>query len=281
MQDQFITIYEQAKENFKNKKYKISFLKLIKISNECSNDTDFLFLLSEVQNQLKDFVAREKTLKVLSSLTDSLEYKIMYMQQLVHNKSVNSALDVGLRIQNENMSNFNKSVVFDLLAQIYIQENDFEGLNEIVQSYEVEAILTEQYYFSKSLLSLSKSDEKSALSQLRSAVLKNNNFDRAWVALALLHDKMGDSDLSMANLEKALDVNPMNTSALKYYSKKSICAGDIDRAIDKVDFYLQTYSFDHEMTAQYADLMKIKRKNDIVQCESEKLSHYFGQQISL
>ncbi len=281
MQDQCLVGYQQALELFQNKKYKSSFLKLIGISNQYSNNNDYLYLLSEIQNKLNDFSGREKTLKVLCQQSEQADFHLLYMKQLLQNNSVNKALDIGLRLQTQKLSKAQKTDVFSLLSQIYIRENDFEGLAEIVAAYESENILSEQYYFSQSLLSLNESNEQNALEQLRSAVIENTNFDQAWVALALLHEKMGDSDLSMANLEKALDVNPLNTAALKHYSNKSISAGTMDKAVEKIDFYLQHYNFDQEMTEQYVLLMKIKNKNDVVQRESEKLSYYFGQQISL
>ncbi len=281
MQDQIQEGYQQALALFQDKKYKKSFLKLIGISNSCSSDSNYLFLLSEVQNQMQDFVARQRTLQVLCQITQKVEHQILLMKQLLQNKSVNLALDVGLQIQAKTLSNSAKAEVFDLLSNIYIQENDFEGLAEVVKSYEQEQVQTECYFYSRSLLCLNESNEIQALENLRLAVLTNKNFDQAWVALALVHEKMGDQDLAMANLEKALDVNPLNISALKHYSKKSILAGDVDKAVEKISFYLQEYNFDLEMTTQYVELMKNKKQYDIVQHESKKLSYYFGQQISL
>jgi tetratricopeptide (TPR) repeat protein len=284
MQDQLKLSYQQALQFYNQQDYKKSFVKLIEISNQCSQDSDYLFLLSEVLKQRSDFVGREKALEVLCKVSARIEFQILYMQQLMQNKSVNKALDIGLQLIHLNKQDLivsQKSVVYDILSQIYIQENDFEGLAEIVSDYEAADIQTEQYYYSQSLLSLHNLNESQALGHLREAVVKNQNFDQAWVALALLHEKMGDSDLSMANLEKALDSNPMNASALKHYAKKSIQMGCVDKAVDKVDFYLQAHNFDHEMTIQFANLMKTKNQNDIVQRESDKLSYYFGHQITL
>jgi tetratricopeptide (TPR) repeat protein len=282
MQDQTTTYYQQAVEFFKNKKYKDAFLKLINVSNQMSHDVDFLFLLSEVQKELQDFSARQKTLKVLTSVNPKIEHQLLYMRQLMQNKCINLALDTGLLMQTDtHLSLQQKTELFDLLSQIYIQENDFEGLSEIIQSYRAENILTEQYYYSQSLLCLNQHNEMTALDHLRQAVLKNHHFDQGWVALALLHDKMGDQELSMANLEKALDANPLNASALKHYSKKSIQSGSVDKAVEKINFYMDHHNFDTEMSSHYAELMKCKNQNDVVQRESEKLSYYFGQQISL
>lgn len=281
MQDQIRVDFQEAVNLFDQKKFKKSFLKLIPLSNRLSKDESFLSLLSAVQKQLQDFTARQKTLKVLCEITNSVQNQLMYMSQLLDNNLYNTALDVGLVLQTRTMTLEEKNQLFGMMSKIYIHENDFEGLSEIVKLYEQENILSEHYHYSKSLLNLNQSNEMTALESLRQAVVQNQNFDQGWVALALLHDKMGDQDLSMANLEKALDVNPLNTSALKHFSKKSILNGSVDKAVEKINFYLQVHNFDQEMTAQYADLMKLKNMNDIVQRESDKLTYYFGQQISL
>ncbi len=281
MQDQIRVEFQEAVNLFTQKKFKKSFLKLIPLSNSLSKDESFLSLLSAVQQQLQDVTARQKTLKVLCEIANSVQNQLMYMSQLLDNNLYNTALDVGLLLQPRIMTLEEKNQLFGMMSKIYIHENDFEGLTEIVKLYEQENILSEHYHYSKSLINLNLSNEMTALESLRQSVVQNQNFDQGWVALALLHDKMGDQDLSMANLEKALDVNPLNTSALKHFSKKSILNGCVDKAVEKINFYLQVHNFDQEMTAQYADLMKLKNMNDIVQRESDKLTYYFGQQISL
>lgn len=281
MQDQVTTGYQQAIEFYEQKKYKKSFLKLIEISNQCSKNVDFLFLLSEVQNQLCDFTARQKTLEVLCQVSQAAKHKFSYIKQLMTNKKINIALDVGLSLIHEDLSNDDKSIYFDLMSQIYIHENDLEGLREITDLCLQYNLMTAQYHYSVSLLCFQGADEITGLTHLRQAVSIDEKFDQAWVALALLHGKMGDADLSRANLEKALDANPINSIALKHYSKMSVDAGTVDKAVDKIKFYLQIHNFDEDMTAQFAELMKTKNNNDIVQRESEKLSYYYGKQISL
>lgn len=281
MQDQVTIGYQQAVEFFEQKKYKKSFLKLIEISNQCSKNEDFLFLLSEVQNQLCDFTARQKTLEVLCQVSRAAKYNLSYMKQLMLNKKINKALDVGLSLALDSLSNDEQATYCDLMSQIYIHENDLEGLREITDLCLKNSLVTAQYHYSTSLLCFQDSDEITGLTHLRQAVGIDEKFDQAWVALALLHGKMGDADLSRANLEKALDANPTNSIALKHYSKMSVDAGSVDKAIDKINFYLQIHNFDEDMTAQFAELMKTKNNNDIVQRESEKLSYYYGKHISL
>ncbi len=281
MQDQVTISYNQAVEFFEAKKYKKSFLKLIEISNQYSKNADFLFLLSEVQSQLRDFTARQKTLEVLCEISNKASHKFSYMKQLMMNKKINLALDVGLSVLHEELSEAEKSIYCDLMSQIYIHENDLEGLREMTDLCLKNNSITAQFHYSSSLLCFQTSDELAGLHHLREAVKMDEKFDQAWVALALLHGKMGDSELSRANLEKALDANPTNSTALKHYSKMSVDSGSVDKAVDKISFYLQIHNFDEDMTVQFAELMKTKNNNDIVQRESEKLSYYYGKQYSL
>ena len=59
-----------------------------------------------------------------------------------------------------------------------------------------------------------KGDFEKALFYYRRAAIKNSENDAAWVGLALIHRAYGDFELSWANIERALDINPLNESTL-------------------------------------------------------------------
>lgn len=63
-------------------------------------------------------------------------------------------------------------------------------------------------------LDIQRKDWESATSSFRQAVAENQNNDGAWVGLALCHRYKGDHVLAFGNLEKALDLNPRNETAL-------------------------------------------------------------------
>jgi len=48
----------------------------------------------------------------------------------------------------------------------------------------------------------------------RHALFLNNRNDQAWVGLSLCHRVRGDYELAAANLERALDENPLNETAI-------------------------------------------------------------------
>ena len=64
-------------------------------------------------------------------------------------------------------------------------------------------------------LEIQRDNLEAAVERFRKAVQLNEANDRAWVGLALVHRHMGDLELSRANIERALDINPKNKTAKK------------------------------------------------------------------
>ena len=64
-------------------------------------------------------------------------------------------------------------------------------------------------------LAIQRQNWDDAIQRFREAIAVDPGFDRAWVGLALVHRQFGDFDLSWANLARALDLNPFNTTALQ------------------------------------------------------------------
>ena len=76
-------------------------------------------------------------------------------------------------------------------------------------------------------------------------------------ALAMLHEEMGDCELALANVEKALDVNPLNSVALKLMMKwHHPHPSTAQEVIGKVDFYLLNSDFDEEMQISYVQMLQ-------------------------
>ena len=100
--------------------------------------------------------------------------------------------------------------------------------------------------------------------------------DTSWTALALLHHKIGDVDLALANLQKALDSNPYNQTALKLFSSWSFDQARMNKAETYLNFYLDRYSFDESMTMNKINLLEKNGFDDAAECEYLKLKLYFG-----
>ncbi|AZZ35791.1 hypothetical protein CIK05_02900 [Bdellovibrio sp. qaytius] len=270
--------YQSAQQFFKNGQYKKSFLNLITISTEFSNEPDFLRLLSQVQMSLKDFTGQLKTLQVLSRKSETVEDKVKYMMALLSQGQRNESLDEALKLLSMPLATSEKVFVFKALIKIYSVENDFEGLEDVCRELSVLGLADADVSYSHALIEASRGDLDQAIEHLRQAVVDNPTFDTGWAALGLYHYKKGDIELAKANLEKALDLNPSNTTALKHISNwvDDSQPDELNATIEKVNYYLQKFNFDEEISECHAKLLIKKGHADLAQLEIDKLTYYFG-----
>lgn len=271
--------FQEAVELFKASHYKKSFLKLITISNQYSNEPEYLRLLAQLQMSLKDHKAQLKTLQVLSKKSAVIEDKIKYMVALLVQGHRNESLDEAIKLLSLQLTAAQKTFVFKNLVRIYSLENDFEGLDEVCRELQSMGVVDAELDYSHALIEASKGDLDQAIDHLRQAVTANPCFDTGWAALGLYHYKKGDVELAKANLEKALDLNPVNTTALKHIANwvDSDQVDELNATLEKVNYYLQKFNFDEEISACHANLLIKKGQSDFAQLEIDKLSYYFGK----
>jgi tetratricopeptide (TPR) repeat protein len=270
--------FKAAQDLFKNGQYKKSFLNLIKISTEFSNEPEFLRLLSQVQMSLKDFTGQLKTLQVLSHKSQSIEDKVKYMMALLAQGQRNESLDEALKLLTMPLSKAEKVFVFKALIRIYSVENDFEGLEDVCRELHTLGITDAEVSYSHALVEAAKGELDQAIEHLRQAVVDNPAFDTGWAALGLYHYKKGDIELAKANLEKALDINPSNTTALKHISNwvDDSQPDELNATLEKVNYYLQKFNFDEEISGCHANLLIKKGQAYLAKLEIDKLTYYFG-----
>ena len=270
--------FQTAQQFFKNGQYKKSFLNLITISTQYSNEPEFLRLLSQVQMSLKDFSGQLKTLQVLSQRSETTEDKVKYMMALLSQGKRNESLDEALKLLSMPLATTEKVFVFKALIKIYSVENDFEGLEDVCRELGVLGLTDADVSYSQALIEAAKGDLDQAIEHLRQAVVDNPAFDTGWAALGLYHYKKGDIELAKANLEKALDLNPSNTTALKHISNwvDDSQPDELNATIEKVNYYLQKFNFDEEISECHAKLLIKKGHADLAQLEIDKLTYYFG-----
>ena len=271
--------FQAATELFKAGQYKKSFLQLITISTEFSNEPDYLRLLAQVQMSLKDFNAQLKTLRVLSKKSAMIEDKIKYMVALLVQGYRNESLDEAIKLLSLNLTSQQRTFVFKNLVKIYSMENDFEGLEEVCRELQSMGVVDADLNYSQALVEASRGDLDQAIAHLREAVTLNPAFDTGWAALGLYHYRKGDVELAKANLERALDLNPANTTALKHISNwvEGGHADELNATLEKVNYYLQKFNFDEEISECHAKLLIKKGQSDFAQLEIDKLSYYFGK----
>lgn len=231
-------------------------MKLGSISVKYSKDIVFLNYLAKTQKALSDVSGLIRTLKEIIKIDSTPGCQLELMKILYAEGSINDALDIGLSLQDEQLAPREVKILSHLLLKIFIEENDFDGVQETVAKFQNSADEDDFMQWAMGLVSLSRNDKNGALTFFRAAVASNNKNDQAWVSLAMLHDEMGDRELAMANLEMSLDRNPLNQAAVKLYSAWAPKnAEKIGTALSRIQFYLSKNEFDEEISLCHIQLL--------------------------
>jgi len=250
------SVFGQVETDLKNKKFNFALMKLGGMSVQFSKDVSFLTYLSQTLRGLGDQMALIKTLKELNRQQPSAKVEVEIMELLYKNAHINEALDIALSLQEREISPTEMKTVSLTLLRIYIEENDFEGVQEVLNQASTLLAGNDFLHWAQGLVYLSNSEKNQAVAQFRKAVQLNPLNDQAWVSLALVHQEMGDDELAIANLEKALDCNSMNNSAVKLYSQWAAKRVDkISKALESVRFYLTEHGFDEEISVCHIQLL--------------------------
>ncbi len=265
------SVFGLVENDFQHSRYTAAMMKLVKLSNVYSKDLNFLNLLAKTQKALLDFSGLVKTIQAKAAITGAIADHIGCMNLLYSQGRLNEALDVALLLQESALNTVESKAVTYCLIKIYIEFTDYEGLQEVISAGNSESI-DDVMLWASGLISLSNGDKNQALVFFRNAVLANSKNDQAWVSLALLHEEMGDRELALANLEKALDANPDNSLALKLMTKWYLRGVEqTQNMMKKIRHYLARYDFDEEISLCHMQMAKEANDQGTVSFEVEKL----------
>lgn len=253
------------------KKYSQAMKRLVSVSNENSHNLQFLGLLAMTQKCLGDFSGHIKTLEAIAKITGSQISHLDYMAALYNEGRLNEALDVGLMLQDQEMTAVNAKYFTRMMIKIYLEFCDYEGVEEVLQNYVKNYELDDLMFWGKGFVALAYGHQDDALDFFRKALNQNPRNDGAWVSIAMLHDEMGDRELALANLERALDVNPVNATGLKLLARWHKSDLNSKRhVIERLSLYLSRYNFDEELSLCYVQLLHENNAAAVARFELEK-----------
>ena len=195
-----------------------------------------------------------------------------YMAALYAQGCLNEALDVGLYLQDLKLEEVNAQYFTRMMARLYLEFSDYEGLYDVLHQYEQKYALDDLMCWSLGVAFLAEGDKAQAIEFFRRAIELNAANDQAWISLAMLHEEVGDRELALANLERALDANPNNKTGLKLMSKW--CRRDLQTThdvIERLSYYLKKHSFDEDVSLCYVQLLRENNLGDVADFEIEKL----------
>ncbi|MBC7464386.1 MAG: tetratricopeptide repeat protein [Bdellovibrio sp.] len=265
------SVFGQVNQALKNKKYYAALRQLSGLSIQYSKDITFLTYLSETQKGLQDFTNLLKTHSEIVRQRGHAEDHLNLMRSYYKLNFRNEALDVGLNLQSQKLSVTQEMQVGELLIKIYLEENDFEGAQEtILRLSKFKA--TDFMYWAQGVVLLNLDQKDKALECFRHAVELNPENDQAWVSLGMMHKDMGDDDLHVANIEKAIDVNPYNSSALKQLTNSMGRKQDkMEAVFDSVRYYLKEHCFDEDISLCHLQMLCQTKQWGLAEFEMEKL----------
>ncbi|MGE3756807.1 MAG: tetratricopeptide repeat protein [Pseudobdellovibrionaceae bacterium] len=181
-------------------------------------------------------------------------------------KALNLYLDAMLAATYEKSSLFD---IFKNIGNIHVRGGDFESAEEYYNKAFTLAPDSDVLLVNYGTLEIQKEELTRALHRFRQALDKNDKNDKAWVGLALVHHQHGDFDLSWANIEKALDANIENKTALQLMAQWSTQAGKSTSALAALDRYSEKAGFDFEISMIRASLLVIEQRWLEAQVECE------------
>lgn len=169
-------------------------------------------------------------------------------------------------------TNYEKSSLFDIfktIGNIHVRSGDFDSAEEFYNKAFTLSPESDVLLVNYGTLEIQKEDLSRALNRFRQALEKNDKNDKAWVGLALVHHKHGDLDLSWANIEKALDSNPTNKTALQLMAQWSVASGKIPTTLEALDRFSENIGFDFDISVIRASLLILDQKwmEARVECE--------------
>ncbi len=251
-----MSVFGQVELDLINRKFNSAMMRLTSMSLQFSKNPIYLRYLCQALRAIGDQMALVKTLKELNRQESNPEIEIEIMDLLYKNAHINEALDIALILQEKPLSANQRNAVHLTLMKIYIEENDFEGVQEILDQGARLMQTNDFVLWAQGLVQLSNGDKNQALQSFRKAIHANDRNDQAWVSLALVHFEMGDEELALGNLEQALDCNPLNNAAVKLYSQWALRKTDkAKKALHSIRFYLSEHGFDEEISWCHVQLL--------------------------
>ncbi|MEK7357959.1 MAG: tetratricopeptide repeat protein, partial [Bdellovibrionota bacterium] len=146
--------------------------------------------------------------------------------------------------------------IYKNVGNIHVRAGDYESAEEYYdKAYTIfpeSDILLVNY----GTLEIQRGSWDAAVERFRQAVAANAQNDRAWVGLAMVHRTMGDLELAKGNVERALDINPSNRTALKLAVEWSIQDYEYGPALRRLEAYVSDAGGeDAEMCFIFAKLL--------------------------
>lgn len=158
---------------------------------------------------------------------------------------------------------FNEAILFEIyknMGNIFVREGDFDSAQEYFdKAYTLDPrhpVLLVNY----GTLEIVRDNLDAAKQRFLEALGCESKCDKAWVGLALLHQRLGDYELMLGALDTALDAAPGNETAVKLFVEAAVARGQMDRALARVEAFLAMEPANVDVILTHAQLLWCKSR---------------------
>lgn len=157
------------------------------------------------------------------------------------------------------------------MGNIFVRRGDFEAAEEAYNKAHAMNARSDALMVNFGTLEVQRNDLGRALECFRQAVAINSSNDRAWTGLAMAHDAFSDFELAWGDLERALDLNPRNRTAVVLAAMWAQRDCTPQRAIVHLQDYLSQGEGDDEISLALVNLLCAAGRVDLAILETSRV----------
>lgn len=164
--------------------------------------------------------------------------------------------------------------IYKQLGNAYLKLSDYDSAQE---NYHKAFTLNSNcpiLHINLGTLAIQKNEWFQVQQYFRESLRLDKKQDKGWTGLAIYHQYMGDLDLAIANLKKALDLNPGNRVALLLLVNWSKQSDQKPEKISRLIKYLESHSQDFEISLLLIQIASEMQQYALAWLEASKLVFY-------
>lgn len=249
---------------------------LILLREGLNLDSFNVTLMDLCRKTLSQIGLRDESLKLLESSQrihytpeKSIELARIYVANEKNDQALAQLFDVLSQLVEDEALLFE---TYKNIGCVYLKEKEFDLAQEYFHKAYAINSSDDTLLVNLGVLEYLKKDVSQSLFYLREAINNNQKNDKAWVGLAMAHLEFGDRDLSWSNLTKALDVEPMNRTALILLNDLAESDSQLEYCQNALIKFLEGENFDEQISHLLIHVF-IKR-NDFQRAQLESLKSY-------
>ncbi|MFN8847616.1 MAG: tetratricopeptide repeat protein [Bdellovibrionales bacterium] len=161
--------------------------------------------------------------------------------------------------------------IFKNIGNLFVRRGDFESAEEFYNKAYALKTDSDILLVNYGILEMQRGELNRARDRFRSAIQYNDRNDKAWVGLAMAHFDFGDEELGVANLKKAIDIDPQNRTALQLALQKLNPAIYGIYLIEVISQFLSFVDNDPEMSCHLIQLFVSRGQYSLASLEAQRL----------